>query len=755
MAKVFEFRHRDGGWIAFRDMKGGDASQPLARADVEALHHEVAGTLLFMDVNRLGIHDVLKSALNAFAEFESKPCAVVLTKCESAFSQAEFLQFVDAPLAARRIGSIDWPPEFIKQVPAEAIFPVTVYGWHNGMPAQDLDEFGRLVPVPDRSDVRAPSVRFRDRAHLERDAMTVHVSLRSVAWFGKVPPSDYGWAVGRSELPGAFAAMCEALPGVSDAVGVYVAIAGEFDGHTWVARAFRGGTDASGRRVTSIEAARSSSIIPRFQWPAVVMEMTQQPTVGPGQVPTTYLPTTAETADVPAVSVDLLIRAALGLPVEADPAEATALLRGQGHRFPVLCFSGKHGASRPLAWPSVLAVNFATEAIAGADRQLLEWAAGLALSRSDLDALLAVPVDAARRVVRWLCDPSSVTASADGDTPDAFLLALARVGRSRRPGPALIRAIQRDFDLATLPLAVIRELLPSLGDAAATVLARREVPGEIPLSACVELARAGLLADEALVPPRAWMRTTIGVPELMCFVQNLLRSRGLDRDQIAWVLDRPSRVPAASETEGLHHALQTSKDLGIPEPRNALRAWLATCATRDDVVHWARVASTGGDWSSALAALVLDGTMPAEGVLSETDVCSALGQRNRHGVASRVLLPLLRQLIDADRRAEATSLVLTCGSRFVAELSAIGQRAFLAAHGRGQAPSVPSAESIRSLVESGLCGPADIVPDSAAALDTLAPLWPATASLQALLQRKPIVTIEHDTRVAGGRCFAE
>ncbi|MFA5907940.1 MAG: hypothetical protein WC815_04100 [Vicinamibacterales bacterium] len=145
-ATHYEFRHVDGGSIVFRDMVGGVAAKPTARADVDALRNEVAGALLFVDVTRLGIAEVRQSALNALAELGTKPCALVLTKCEAVLSEEEFGRFTKSPLSCEQIGSLVLPSGLMKRFESNAIFPITVYGWHNNMPAQYLDEFGRFVP---------------------------------------------------------------------------------------------------------------------------------------------------------------------------------------------------------------------------------------------------------------------------------------------------------------------------------------------------------------------------------------------------------------------------------------------------------------------------------------------------------------------------------------------------------------------------------------------------------------------------------
>ena len=72
--------------------------------------------------------------------------ALVITKCEAHLSQQEFGEFAMNPMGFRPPRDLILPTELMKQFRGDAIFPVTVYGWKNGHPAQYIDGFGQHVP---------------------------------------------------------------------------------------------------------------------------------------------------------------------------------------------------------------------------------------------------------------------------------------------------------------------------------------------------------------------------------------------------------------------------------------------------------------------------------------------------------------------------------------------------------------------------------------------------------------------------------
>jgi len=147
-ARDYKFKDRKGMGVVFRDMVGGVSHRPNAREDLEALD-AATGMLLFVDVTRTDAVNVQLAVDNALAEWDaSRPKALVLTKCEALLTQEEFGYFAaaphrypDVPALKQRLSG-----RLLEQFRDHPVFPITVYGWHEGMPAQYLDEFGRLVP---------------------------------------------------------------------------------------------------------------------------------------------------------------------------------------------------------------------------------------------------------------------------------------------------------------------------------------------------------------------------------------------------------------------------------------------------------------------------------------------------------------------------------------------------------------------------------------------------------------------------------
>jgi hypothetical protein len=139
------FQHRDGAMIRFRDIRGGHS---LDSADEAAVLRKTSAALLFVEwpAQRALIDEL--AIENALAQIPAAtPRALVITKCESQLTSAEFAMCVASP----RKFAEERPPgvalrRLLSKFQGDAVFPITVYGWKDGLPAQYYNEFGHFVP---------------------------------------------------------------------------------------------------------------------------------------------------------------------------------------------------------------------------------------------------------------------------------------------------------------------------------------------------------------------------------------------------------------------------------------------------------------------------------------------------------------------------------------------------------------------------------------------------------------------------------
>jgi hypothetical protein len=155
ITQKFDFRDSADRLIRFRDMKGGDAMA------LEKTHREdlASAEALLVFVSWPGERDVdnLIAAENALLLFNTahKPTALVITKIECFLTPEQVGVITANPLACKDLQSagrrrLNVPREFVNLInrfPAEAVFPISVYGYgEDHRPAHYPDEFGRLVP---------------------------------------------------------------------------------------------------------------------------------------------------------------------------------------------------------------------------------------------------------------------------------------------------------------------------------------------------------------------------------------------------------------------------------------------------------------------------------------------------------------------------------------------------------------------------------------------------------------------------------
>lgn len=138
-------RHRDGSLVRFRDIRG---EHSVDSADEAAELRRAAGVLLFLEwpshrsvVNDIAVH-------NALAQIAPHvPRALVITKCESGMTTAEFAECVVHPRGSAAIRRTPAALQrLLNDTPALEVFPITVYGWKDDLPAQYYNEFGQFVP---------------------------------------------------------------------------------------------------------------------------------------------------------------------------------------------------------------------------------------------------------------------------------------------------------------------------------------------------------------------------------------------------------------------------------------------------------------------------------------------------------------------------------------------------------------------------------------------------------------------------------
>jgi hypothetical protein len=140
------FGHVDGHRVTFRDVDGGTTIRAEPGSDELNRLRTATAVLLFIDMTTMALREPLQSVENALSERRDIPAAVVLTKCECVMSAAEFGPFALDPLKKSHVGEAVLPMQLLERF-EKRIFPITVYGWNDGGPAQYLDEFGRVVPA--------------------------------------------------------------------------------------------------------------------------------------------------------------------------------------------------------------------------------------------------------------------------------------------------------------------------------------------------------------------------------------------------------------------------------------------------------------------------------------------------------------------------------------------------------------------------------------------------------------------------------
>lgn len=148
-AHWYPLRHAQrGNELRFRDMVGKNAGEPDAE-DTQAIRSSSA---VISFVSWPGQSDVerwvaAKTPLSLVVK--GTPCVLVVTKVETHLTRSELSAFMlnDPVDEARRRQLPEKFVELLGSFPRQAVFFISAFGYHDdGMPAQYLDEFGRVVP---------------------------------------------------------------------------------------------------------------------------------------------------------------------------------------------------------------------------------------------------------------------------------------------------------------------------------------------------------------------------------------------------------------------------------------------------------------------------------------------------------------------------------------------------------------------------------------------------------------------------------
>jgi hypothetical protein len=141
--------HCDGGQVRFRDVRGHSTfTQDTKGAEEAAVLRQAAGALLFLEwPTSRGVDNEI-AVENALAQLSPPtPRALVITKCESRMTPQQFATCVVNPLTFARDNNVSASMQrLLTAFEPSAIFPITVYGWKDDLPAQYYDEFGQFVP---------------------------------------------------------------------------------------------------------------------------------------------------------------------------------------------------------------------------------------------------------------------------------------------------------------------------------------------------------------------------------------------------------------------------------------------------------------------------------------------------------------------------------------------------------------------------------------------------------------------------------
>ncbi|MFA5907939.1 MAG: hypothetical protein WC815_04095 [Vicinamibacterales bacterium] len=490
-----------------------------------------------------------------------------------------------------------------------------------------------------------------------------------------------------------------------------------------------------------IAVCMDAGAVGRGEWPAIARAVSQRVAVGVDEIPQTYdLLLNNWDGEHQLVDLELLTSAVLGMPTEVETPGSGALLVAAGDRFRALCFASRPvNSPHPNEWTALLAVNFAKGLSSSEDQILQEAARQLGLTRLDLEILMSEPVALARQAVLWASRHSPDDRPEGFEVNDHFLLTLARLGRSRMSVAELVASMHRDFALRSLPFSLVQEIVPSLSDAAVDLLIQRPVSVDAPQSVWEELARAGFLEHESLIPPSGWLTQVRSSDQLAQVAKRILTRRGLDDAQASWVIDAaPTSDIDWPESERTSAAARIGAEVGCSAPRQRLLRWLTKCRTKDEFQQWAEAASLWGGWSSTLAAFVMSGTVPPVEVLTTEDWSAGLGARKLLSTEPQLLIPLLKQLVVAGRFDEAISVAIAGAPLFSAEFSPVALQALCARVGRDTAPRVTYVDDILAAAQAGLCRPNDVVPETAATLMALSQVWPIAKSATAALRNEPV-----------------
>jgi hypothetical protein len=134
--------------LRFRDMRGEDSGEPSAE-QVQAIRSAAAVIVFVSWPGESDVQRWIAARTPLLHLVHGTPCVLVVTKVETHLTRSELSAcMLDDPVDEARRRQL--PEQFVQLLgsfPRQAIFFISAFGYlDDGMPAQYLDEFGRVVP---------------------------------------------------------------------------------------------------------------------------------------------------------------------------------------------------------------------------------------------------------------------------------------------------------------------------------------------------------------------------------------------------------------------------------------------------------------------------------------------------------------------------------------------------------------------------------------------------------------------------------
>jgi hypothetical protein len=587
-----------------------------------------------------------------------------------------------------------------------------------------------------------------------RRQMQEKVELQVIARFGKRDgASDYSWLVGRENVPPQLFNVCEPLARLSVSAGTYISLVAKEGDESYLVRAFRQGVDNAYRTIAAVEVAlivspRQLSLEHWLGLAVVGIQTSERERIGEAAQYTILVPP----PQVEPVEPDReqLVSARLGLPITAPIRVALSLLKLRPWRYRGICFalSGKQDA--PLGWSDELApylcINFAEPRLSDIESSLLDAALSRQITQAEWDALVELPQERVREALQWSLHPTTPSPVLSSEAE--LLPWLVAFRASSQSGAELLRALRHDVSPHILPADVVREIMRDVStEAVSFMLAlERGEAFEPRLEVIEELGGQGYLADEQTVPLSAWAKYASSSPTVAQHALQRFSHRDLSLSSAQFVLNLDvADQSVALSLNSLNTAARVAVDYGLPAPRGRLMQILQNVTWPDQVPLLEELGNIYGGWVSTLAQLIVNGSIPPEGILTPDEISIALEVRARVLGIPTALLEVLAMLIKDERREEAAQLLETSQATHAARIGAAAYKVLQARLGRiPPSPPPPPISELKLLARLGLARPTDIVPEERDELKLIeyAQIWPATMKLVGVIQSTDVQSQE-------------